>query len=78
MSEETKFKYGLAISGDCEKCLMPNNLDHMIIKCTKFKEERAKYKFLYNETSLEEVLKKIKNENYKKLVKFSKTVAPDI
>lgn len=64
-----KFMFNLESSGICDKCDRINDLEHIVLKCEKFRIPRANFEFR-NVQSLCELLVKIDMDTYRNIVRF--------
>lgn len=76
MCKYRKFIYRLEETNECDICDEIEDLDHLMMDCKKFEDERKKYDFIKKYKHLYELLSDM--ENYKRIAEFSDLINPDI
>ena len=66
--KECLFKRNLSADKMCERCMVDENIEHIIITCSKYNTERQRFNVLMNARSLGEILRM--GSTYKHIYEF--------
>lgn len=67
--KENLYKRHLNEDNMCEKCMAVEDIEHLILKCTKYNQIRSQFNVLMNARSLTELLK-MNEDTYKNIYEF--------